>query len=110
MTGNIPPYYKEYDILTDIRNLYVNVKTLSLEYYKVKAMKNDPLWVNLTDIFNGNVRYRDVIDDLEKKEFEKKHHVCKKRIKTFLIMSIFTMVFIFIFLRNWQNLNSKKAQ
>ena len=68
MTGNIPPYYKEHDILTDIRNLYVNVKTLSLEYYKVKAMKNDPLWVNLTDIFNGNVRYRDVIDDLEKKQ------------------------------------------
>ena len=66
MTGQIQPYYKEHEILTDIRNLYVNVETLSLEYYKVKIMQNDPLWVNLTDIFQGNIRYRDVIDELEK--------------------------------------------
>ena len=68
MTGNIPPYYKEHEILTDIRNLYVNVETLALEYYKVKAMENDPLWVNLTDIFQGNIRSRDVISDLEEKQ------------------------------------------
>ena len=67
MTGNIPPYYKEHEILTDIRNLYFNVKTMSLEYYKVKTMQNDPLWVNLTDIFKGTVRFRDVIDGLELK-------------------------------------------
>ena len=67
MTGNIPPYYKEHEILTDIRNLYVNVETLSLEYYKIKSMQNDPLWVNITDIFQANVRYRDVIDNLEQK-------------------------------------------
>ena len=68
MTGNIPPYYKEHEILTDIRNLHVNVETLALEYYKVKAMENDPLWVNLTDIFQGNIRSRDVISDLEEKQ------------------------------------------
>ena len=68
MTGNIPPYYKEHEILTDIRNLYVNVETLALEYYRVKSMENDPLWVNLTDIFQGNIRSRDVISDLEEKQ------------------------------------------
>lgn len=68
MTGEIPPYYEEHEILVDIRNLYVNVESLSLEYYKAKSMENDPLWVNLTDIFKGKVRYRDVIDDLEKKQ------------------------------------------
>lgn len=67
MTGEIPPYYKEHEILTDIRNLYVNVETLSLEYYKIKTMQNDPLWINLTDIFNGKVRSRDVVSDLEEK-------------------------------------------
>jgi hypothetical protein len=67
MTGNIPPYYKEHEILVDIRNLHVNVETLSLEYYKVTIMENDPLWVNLTDIFKGKIRYRDVIHDLELK-------------------------------------------
>ena len=66
MTGNIPPYYKEHEILNDVRNLYVNVETLSLEYYKKTIMTNDPLWVNLTDIFQGKVRYRDVTDKLEK--------------------------------------------
>lgn len=68
MTGEIPPYYKAHEILVDIRNLYVNVETLALEYYKAKSMENDPLWVNLTDIFKGKVRYRDVIDDLEEKQ------------------------------------------
>ena len=68
MTGNIPPYYKEHEILTDIRNLYVNVETLALEYYKIKSMQNDSLWVNLTDIFKGNIRSRDVISDLEEKQ------------------------------------------
>tara|TARA_B100000508_G_scaffold130740_1_gene118316 strand:+ start:23056 stop:25200 length:2145 start_codon:yes stop_codon:yes gene_type:complete len=68
MKGEIPPYYEEHEILVDIRNLYVNVESLSLEYYKAKSMDGDPLWVNLTDIFKGNVRYRDVVDDLEKKQ------------------------------------------
>ena len=71
MTGKIPPYYKNHEILIDIRNLYVNVETLALEYYKVTIMENDPLWINLTDIFKAKVRYRDVIDKLEKKEGER---------------------------------------
>ena len=37
-------------------------------YYKKTIMENDPLWVNLTDIFKGNKRYRDVIDELEERE------------------------------------------
>ena len=65
MTGNIPPYYKEHEILMDIRNLHVNVETLALDYYMKKKMDNDPLWVNITDIFQANIRYRDVIDQLE---------------------------------------------
>lgn len=67
MTGNIPPYYKKHEILVDIRNLYVNVETLALEYYKITMMENDPLWVNITDIFQGKIRYRDVIQQLELK-------------------------------------------
>lgn len=65
MKGEIPPYYKEEEITNDIKPLYVNVKTLELEYYKKNMMLNNPLWVHLTDIFNGKVRKRDVIDALE---------------------------------------------
>ena len=61
----IPPYYVPEDIMHDIRNLYVNVETLELEYYKKTAMQNNPLWVNITDIFKGKTRLRDIIEHLE---------------------------------------------
>ena len=56
MTGNIPPYYKDHEILQDIRGLFVNLETSALEYYKATIMGNDPLWVNLTDVFLGKIR------------------------------------------------------
>ena len=67
MTGLIPPYYTEKEIENDIRNLYVNVETLELEYYKVKMMENNPLWINITDIFKSKIRERDITDELEKR-------------------------------------------
>jgi len=62
----VPPYYTEDDIMHDIRNLYVNIENLELEYYKKTSMQNNPVWVNITDIFQGKVRLRDIVDDLEK--------------------------------------------
>lgn len=67
MTGEIPPYYSPKEILHDIRGLYVNVETLSLEYYRKTTMENDPAWVDITEIFKGNVRTRDIIDNLEER-------------------------------------------
>ena len=66
--GEIPPYYKEAEILNDIRGLYVNVETLVLEYYKKTIMENDPLWVNITDIFRDNINVFDILERLESKE------------------------------------------
>lgn len=62
--GNIPPYYSREEIKHDTRNLYVNVETLELEYYKSTKMERAPLWVNLTEIFRGDVRSRDIEDAL----------------------------------------------
>lgn len=59
--GTIPPYYKPEEIMHDTRNLHVNVETLELQYYKKSLMENDPLWVNLTDVFQKQVRSRDVV-------------------------------------------------
>jgi uncharacterized protein with ParB-like and HNH nuclease domain len=67
MTGEIPPYYTEKEILNDIRGLFVNVESLSLEYYRKTVMDQDPTWVDITEIFKGNVRTRDIIDALEAK-------------------------------------------
>lgn len=63
--NKIPPYYTEHDIKTDITNLYVNVENLELEYFKKTKMENNPLWVNITDIFRKKIRTRDVIRALK---------------------------------------------
>lgn len=63
--GEIPPYYTQEEIKQDTRNLYVNVDTLDLEYYKPNKMEDDPVWVNLTDIFQKMVRHRNIIKALE---------------------------------------------
>ena len=66
MTGRIPPYYTEKEITHDIRGLYVNIESLALEYYKKTTMANDPTWIDITEIFQGKVRTRDIVDLLEK--------------------------------------------
>src|SRR5688572_22226518 len=54
--GKLPPYYTQAEITTDTRNLYVNVVTLELKYYKRSEMANDARWVNITDIFQRSTR------------------------------------------------------
>lgn len=62
--NTIPPYYKESEIFQDPRGLYIHIKTLDLQYFKPTIMKNDPYWVNITDIFQRKVRERDVIKNI----------------------------------------------
>ena len=67
MTGNIPPYYTQEEILNDVRGLHVHVETLELEYYKKTSMENNPFWINITDIFQNKVRLRDICEQIEDK-------------------------------------------
>src|SRR5947207_125554 len=53
--GQIPPYYTVPEIMNDTRGLHVNVETLELLYYIKTRMENNPLWQNITDIFQGKV-------------------------------------------------------
>ncbi len=66
INGKIPPYYTEDDIKSKIRDLFVNVETLELEYYRKSTMEKNPLWVNITKALANKVRLRDVIDAMEK--------------------------------------------
>lgn len=68
--NKIPPYYKESEILKDPRDLYVHIKTLDLQYYKQTIMKNDPYWLNVTDVLQRKLRERDVIRAIEDKGIE----------------------------------------
>jgi uncharacterized protein with ParB-like and HNH nuclease domain len=63
--GEIPPYYSEEEILSDPRNLYVNMETRELEYYKKITMDKSPVWVSVVDVFKGNVRLRNIVGAIE---------------------------------------------
>lgn len=78
ITGNIPPYYTEEDILNDPRLLYINVETLELEYYKKTKMEKSPVWVSITEIFKGHVRLRDIVEGLEK-QLEETERISRER-------------------------------
>jgi len=58
--GKLPPYYSQREIRNDVFNLYVNLETLELEYYKKFAMQHNPFWVNLTEIFQKKKTSYDV--------------------------------------------------
>lgn len=68
--NTIPPYYKESEILKDPRGLYINIRTLELQYYKPTIMQSDPQWVNITDIFQRKTRERDLIRAIQDKGIE----------------------------------------
>lgn len=51
--GEIPPYYTADDITTDPRDLYFHLGTADLQYFQAMLMKNDPLWVSVTDCFDS---------------------------------------------------------
>jgi len=54
--GEIPPYYSEKDLESgkDPRNLYYNLETRALGYYKEMEMGSNPRWVKASDCFSNN--------------------------------------------------------
>ena len=53
--GELPPYYTAAEIMADPRGLYVNVDTLELAYYMKTKMERNPLWLDITDLFRGEI-------------------------------------------------------
>lgn len=65
--GTIPPYYTAPEIMNDTRELFVQLETRELSYYMKTRMENNPLWQNITDVFQRKIRARDVVRILEEK-------------------------------------------
>ena len=53
--GELPNYYTLSEIMNDTRGLHVNLETLELSYYMKTKMENNPLWQNITDVFQKRV-------------------------------------------------------
>ena len=62
--GSIPPYYTAPEIMNDTRDLFVQVETLELSYYMKTRMEKNPLWQNITHLFQRKIRTRDVVRTL----------------------------------------------
>ena len=54
ITGEIPPYYTNQDITTDMRDLYFNVEDGDFQYFQPVRMRDNPRWVKVTDCFDGD--------------------------------------------------------
>jgi len=65
--GELPPYYTLPEITNDTRGLYVNLETLELGYYRKVTMQHNPLWQNITDIFQKTLTPRKIMQVLEEK-------------------------------------------
>ena len=55
ITGELPSYYTISEIMNDTRGLHVNLETLELSYYMKTRMDNNPLWQNITDVFQKRI-------------------------------------------------------
>ncbi len=66
--GEIPPYYKKHEIINDIRGLYVNIKTLELEYYKKTIMSGNPFWIDITSILKNETNALQIIKAIKEQQ------------------------------------------
>ncbi len=65
LKDDIPPYYSGEDIDNDPRNLYYNLWTADLKYYKQIEMENNPFWVRVCDCYDDDkVRVNNLFDVL----------------------------------------------
>ncbi len=63
--GQIPPYYKENDLMSDPRELFFCLNTGEFKYHKASEMENNPLWQKVTDCFNFDSKGNCVIDPID---------------------------------------------
>jgi len=91
LRGTLPPYYTEQEVQTNISGLYVNLLSMELEYYKKTRMEKDPLWVNITDLFQEKINALTVISELDG-EYTARHLEIVKNADT--VRSIYNREFL----------------
>ena len=71
--NKIPPYYNKKEIEMDPRHLCYNLKTMEFKYYQPTIMKNNELWIKITECFKEendinvfSIAEKISIDDKEK--------------------------------------------
>lgn len=60
VTGGIPAYYKESEILNDPRDLYFNLITRDFQYYAPSRMNDDPRWQRVVTCFANSAEVQPI--------------------------------------------------
>ena len=63
--GEIPNFYKEREIKFDPRDLYFNLKTSELMYYKPSEMKDNPIWISVIKCFKTNINIIEIAQKIK---------------------------------------------
>ena len=63
--GEIPNFYKEREIEFDPRDLYFNLETSELMYYKPSEMKDNPIWISVIKCFKTNINIIEIAQKIK---------------------------------------------
>lgn len=81
ITGEIPPYYTELDIVTNPCDLYYNLDSGELQYYQPSRMRGNPIWKKVVDCFRNTsgtnvfeIAKENATDDQEAFELARKYN------------------------------------
>jgi len=78
INGEIPPYYKEKDIINDPRHLFFNLQTGEFLYYMKSKMEGNPFWLSIVDCFNQDIKIYKFIKDVEVESQEEKEKIAEQ--------------------------------
>ena len=67
LTGELPPYYSQAEIIDDPRSLAFNLYTRELKYWNQKLMSNDQSWQLVTEIMQDKVKWYVLAGNIHKK-------------------------------------------
>ena len=67
LTGNIPPYYTEEEIIRDPRTLAYNLYSREFKYWRQTEMSQDPSWVFVVDCMTDKVKEIDIASELNER-------------------------------------------
>ncbi len=78
INGEIPPYYREKDIINDPRHLFFNLRTGEFLYYMKSKMEGNPFWLRVVDCFNQDIKIYKFIKDIEVESQEEKERIAEQ--------------------------------
>lgn len=76
--NKVPPYYNPGEIESSYFELYFNVESGSFGYYKKLQMENDPLWIQVVDLFTNRPSIYRLVESAQTETPEEKEKLFER--------------------------------